>query len=80
MGVLCVDSSRKGQIPSDSQRRILKGFLAEVLPLIDQARKYHQQIVLARRVDEAKKKEAAFTMVKSAVRLIDKLSLASVLV
>jgi transcriptional regulator with GAF, ATPase, and Fis domain len=80
VGVLCVDSSRKGQIPTDSQRQRLKGFLAEVLPLIDHARKYHQQIVMARRVDEAKKKEAAFTMVKSAVRLIDKLSLASVLV
>jgi transcriptional regulator with GAF, ATPase, and Fis domain len=80
VGVLCVDSGRKGQLPSDAQRQALKSFLAEVVPLIDQARKYHQQIVLARRVDEAKKKAAAFYMVKSAVRLIDKLALASVLV
>jgi transcriptional regulator with GAF, ATPase, and Fis domain len=80
VGVLCVDSGRKGQLPSDAQRQVLKGFLEEVVPLIDQARKYHQQIVLARRVDEAKKKAAAFYMVKSAVRLIDKLALASVLV
>jgi transcriptional regulator with GAF, ATPase, and Fis domain len=80
VGVLCVDSSRKGQLPTDIQRQTLKSFLDEVVPLIDQARKYHQQIVLARRVDEAKKKAAAFYMVKSAVRLIDKLALASVLV
>jgi len=80
VGVLCIDSSRKGQLPAEAQRRSIKAFFDEVVPVIDQARKYHQQIVLARRVDEAKKKEAAFTMVKSAVRLIDKLSLASVLV
>ena len=80
VGVLCVDSGRRGQLPEPSQRQVLRDFLVQVVPLLDQARKYHQQIVLARRVDEAKKKEAAFTMVKSAVRLIDKLSLASVLV
>ncbi len=80
VGVLCIDSSRRGQLPAEDQRRAIKAFFDEVVPVIDQARKYHQQIVLARRVDEAKKKEAAFTMVKSAVRLIDKLSLASVLV
>ncbi len=80
VGVLCVDSSRRGQLPAEGQRRQLKAFLDEVVPVIDQARKYHQQILLARRVDEAKKKEAALYMVKSAVRLIDKLSLASVLI
>ena len=79
-GVLSVDSSRVGRVPAESQRRVLREFLAEVVPLIDQARKYHQQIVLARRIDKAKKKEAALLMVKSAVRLIDKLTLASVLI
>lgn len=80
VGVLCVDSGRKGQIPPEEARRQLKSFMDEVIPVIDQARKYHQQILLARRVDEGKKKEAALYMVKSAVLLIDKLSLASVLV
>ena len=74
VGVLCVDSSRIGRFPTDPQRQLLKQFLEEVVPLTDQARKYHQQIVLARRVDKAKKKEAAFLMVKSAVRLIDNLT------
>ena len=80
VGVLCLDGARNGLLPGDAEIGALKEFLDEVVPVIDQARKYHQQIVLARRVDQAKKKDAAFYMVKSAVRLIDKLSLASVLV
>lgn len=80
LGVLCVDSGRLGQIPDRTQRQQIKTFLAEVIGLIDLARKYHQQIVLARLVDQAKKREAAQYMMKSAVRLIDKLALASVLV
>lgn len=80
VGTLCVDSSRKGQLPDLDQRQALRDFLQTALPNLDQARKYHQQVLMARRVDEAKKKEAAFYMVKSAVRLIDKLALASVLI
>lgn len=80
VGTLCIDSSRKGQLPDPEQRQQLRDFLQAALPNLDQARRYHQQVLMARRVDEAKKKEAAFYMVKSAVRLIDKLALASVLV
>lgn len=80
IGVLCVDSSRIGSILNDESRQALHDFLTLVAPVLDQARKYHQQIIVARRIDESKKKEAARTMVRSAVRLIDKLTLASVLV
>lgn len=79
IGVLCVDSSRRGQLPSVDQRRQLTTFLGEVAPNIDLARRFHQQLLVARQIDEAKKKEAALVMMKSAVRLIDKLSLASIL-
>ncbi|NIQ93876.1 MAG: Fis family transcriptional regulator, partial [Desulfuromonadales bacterium] len=68
------------KLPSDEQRQNLHEFMAAVVDSIDQARKYRQQMVLARLVDEAKKKEAAEHMVKAAVRLVDKLALASVLV
>lgn len=47
---------------------------------LDSARKYHQQLLLARSVEEYKKRETAAFMVRSAVRLIDRLSLASVLI
>lgn len=80
VGVLCIDGNRPGQLPDVARRRLLKRFLAEVTPVLDQARKHHQQLLLARRIDEGKKTAAARTMVRSAVRLIDRLALASVLV
>ncbi len=80
IGVVCVDSTRVGKALNDEARLTLRAFLEQVAPVLDQARKYHQQILVARNIDESKKKEAARTMVRSAVRLIDKLSLASVLV
>ncbi|APG24547.1 MULTISPECIES: GPMC system transcriptional regulator [Syntrophotalea] len=81
VGVLAVDSSRPGAVLNDAQARQLRGFLdGAVAAAIDQARLYHQQLALSRWVDEAKKKEAALCMVKSAVKLIDKLALAAVLV
>jgi transcriptional regulator with GAF, ATPase, and Fis domain len=80
IGVVCVDSTRVGPVLDDDSRQALREFMGLIAPALDQARKYHQQIVVARRIDESKKKEAARTMVRSAVRLIDKLSLASVLV
>jgi len=80
VGVLCIDGSRRGQITDVPRRRLLKRFLVEVTPVLEQARKHHQQLLLARRIDEGKKTEAARTMVRSAVRLIDRLALASVLV
>ena len=80
IGVVCVDSNRTGPALTDDCRLALRDFLVQVAPVLDQARKYHQQIIVARRIDRAKKQEAARTMVRSAVRLIDKLSLASVLV
>jgi len=80
IGVICIDSSRAGSTVDDVVRQSLREAMAQVAPVLDQARKYHQQIIVARTIDESKKKEAARTMVRSAVRLIDKLSLASVLV
>ena len=80
LGVLCVDSSRPGRLPDDEQRQALHSFLAQVAGTVDQARKYHQQMLLARQVDASKNREAALSMVKSAVKLVDNLALASVLV
>ncbi len=80
IGVLCIDSSRSGTLLDFERRNHLRQFLTQVMPVLDQARKYHQQMVLARRVDETRKTEAARTMMKSAVKLIGSLSLASVLI
>ncbi|MDF1581598.1 MAG: GAF domain-containing protein [Desulfuromonadales bacterium] len=57
IGVLCVDSSRRGQLPNVDQRRQLTTFLGEVAPNIDLARRFHQQLLVARQIDEAKKRK-----------------------
>jgi len=80
IGVVCLDRGRPGQFPSEEQLRHLRVLIAGAAPAISRARKYHQQIMLARQVDQAKKREAALFMVQSAARLIDQVALASVLI
>jgi len=80
IGVLCLDRGRPRQLPDEDQLRSIRTLLASTAPTLNGARKYHQQLQLARRVDEAKKREAALFMVESAAQLIDKVALASVLV
>jgi transcriptional regulator with GAF, ATPase, and Fis domain len=76
IGVACMD----GALLSLEQIQILAPFLTQAGERVDQARKYHQQLLLARRVELYKKREAAGFMVRSAVRLIDGLTVAAVLV
>ena len=80
LGVVCIDSEDSGTTISSESRGILREFLGEIGETLDHARKYHQQLLLARRVEKYKKREAAGFMVKSAVHLIDRLSLATVMV
>lgn len=80
IGVICIDNDMPGEVVREPGTELLATFVEGIAPSLDQARKYHQQILLTRRVEEFKKREAAAFMVKSAVRLIDRISLASVLV
>ncbi len=80
IGVVCIDSEQPGHLPDNELRRQLSDFFTRISAPLNQARKYHQQLLLARRMDEQKKHAAALYMVKSAVRLIDNLTLASVLI
>jgi GAF domain-containing protein len=80
IGVICIDDDTPGEPPDESGADLLTDFLNAIVESLDQARKYHQQILLTRRVEQYKRREAAAFMVNSAVRLIDRLSLASVLI
>jgi len=80
LGVVCIDSEDGGETIGSHARSVLREFVGSAGEQLDHARKYHQQLLLARRVEEYKKREAAGFMVRSAVRLIDRLSLAAVLV
>lgn len=80
IGVLCIDSETSGEVLDAPSKSLLADFAGFVADRLDKARIYHQQVQLARRLEEFKAREAAGMMVRSAVRLIEKLSLASVLV
>lgn len=80
IGVLCLDCAQSQQLPAAEQLQQIRRLLDGTSQALNRARKYHQQLQLARRVDEAKKREAALFMVKSAAQLIDQVALASVLV
>lgn len=80
IGIVCLDGEKKGEVVPNGSKPFLRQFLSSIADNIDHARKYHQQILLARRVEQYKKREAATFMVKSAVHLIDRIALASVLV
>ena len=80
IGVLCLDREKSNQFPTTEQLHRIRKLLAETAPMLNRARKYHQQLRLARRVDEAKKREAALFMVKSAAQLVEQVALASVLI
>ncbi|WP_243370976.1 GPMC system transcriptional regulator [Geotalea sp. SG265] len=80
IGVICVDRQNPGEIIHARGKTMIGDFLSMIGNHLDSARKYHQQLLLARSVEEYKKRETAAFMVRSAVRLIDRLSLASVLI
>ena len=80
IGVLCMDNNQGNRGLTAREKSRLADFSGFVADRLDQARIYHQQVQLARRLEELKAREVAGMMVASAVRLIEKLSLASVLV
>lgn len=80
IGVLCVDQDHPGEVLSGHAKVQLAELAGIVADHLDQARIYHQQVRLARRLEEFKAREAAGMMVRSAVKLIEKVSLAAVLV
>ncbi len=80
IGVLCIDFDQAGMVLAAQAKSQLAEYAGYVAGRLDQARIYHQQVQLSRRLEESKAREVAGMMVRSAVKLIEKLSLASVLV
>ena len=80
IGVLCIDRDHPGEVLGSHAKMQLAELAGIVAAPLDQARIYHQQVRLARRLEEFKAREAAGMMVRSAVKLIEKVSLAAVLV
>ncbi len=80
IGVLCIDRDPPGDTPGNHAKMQLAELAGIVAAPLDQARIYHQQVRLARRLEKFKAREAAGMMVRSAVKLIEKVSLAAVLI
>ncbi|MDD2856378.1 MAG: GAF domain-containing protein, partial [Desulfuromonadaceae bacterium] len=80
IGVLCIDQDHPGEVLNRSAKTELAELAAIAAVHLDEARIYHQQVHLARCLEGYKIREAAGMMVRSAVKLIEKVSLAAVLV
>ena len=80
IGTLTLDWEREGKFISNEKIDTVNNFLANISMVIDRAKRFHQQISFSRHLDVARKKEAAWMIVRSAVKLIDKVALASVFI
>ena len=80
IGTLTLDWEGEGKFISNEKIDAVNNFLANISTVIDRAKRFHQQISFSRNLDVARKKEAAWMIVRSAVKLIDKVALASVFI
>ena len=80
IGTLSLDWNAEGEFLTAEEIETIMRFLGENSPLIEKAKRYHQNITFSRHLDTARKKDGAWLMMRSAVNLIEKLTLASVLV
>jgi len=80
IGVITVDSSKEGEIADKETLDTIKDFIVSVSHSIDRAKRFHQHLKFSKKVDEAKIGEAASQMMRSAVKIVGKLTLASVLI
>lgn len=80
IGTISLDWHDEGKFLTPHQIETITAFLTQNSALIEKAKRFHQQISFSKHLDTARKKEGSWMMVRSAVNLIEKLSLASVLV
>ena len=78
IGTISLDWGKVGEFLNNQQKKEVVDFLNDASGTIDRAKRFHQKLSFSRHLDLARKKEAAWMMMRSAVQLIDKLALASV--
>ena len=78
IGTISLDWGKEGEFLDEEQKKEIIDFLSDVSATLDRAKRFRQKISFSRHLDLARKKEAAWMMMRSAVQLIDKLALASV--
>jgi transcriptional regulator with GAF, ATPase, and Fis domain len=78
IGTISLDWGKAGEFLDGEKKKGIIDFLGDASGTIDRAKRFHQKLSFSRHLDLARKKEAAWMMMRSAVQLIDKLALASV--
>ncbi len=80
IGTLNLDWQNEGEHLTAEAIEDITRFLGESSAVIEKAKRYHQNVSFSRHLDTARKKDGAWLMMRSAVNLIENLTLASVLV
>jgi transcriptional regulator with GAF, ATPase, and Fis domain len=80
IGTLSLDWKKEGEFLTNEDIEEITAFLGENCPIVEKAKRYHQDISFSRHLDTARKKDGAWLMMRSAVNLIENLTLASVLI
>jgi transcriptional regulator with GAF, ATPase, and Fis domain len=80
IGTVSLDWNKEGEFLSSEAIEEITLFLGNNSPAIEKAKRYHQNISFSRHLDTARRKDGAWLMMRSAVNLIENLTLASVLV
>lgn len=80
IGTINLDWNQEGEFLTPAQIGQIAAFISDNSAVIERAKRFHQNISFSKYLDTARKKEGAWMMMRSAVNLIEKLSLASVLV
>ena len=80
IGTLSLDWNSEGEHLTSEEIEDITRFLGDSSPVIEKAKRYHQNVSFSRHLDIARRKDAAWLMMRSAVNLIENLALASVLV
>ncbi len=77
-GSLSLDWGEAGEYLNETEIWEITAFLSKISPVLERAKRFHQQLTFSKHLDLARKKEAARRLMRSAVKLIDNLALASV--
>jgi len=80
IGTLSLDWNEEGKFLTAEDIEKITGFLGENSPIVEKAKRYHQDVSFSLHLDTARKKDGAWLMMRSAVNLIENLALASVLI
>ena len=81
IGILAVDAAAgEGDVLAPAERTAVENLLAQMMPVLGAAHRFHQQITLGRSLDRSRKRDAARLLLAGSFKLELALDIASVLI